>query len=194
MTADRTSATPAGKLILGVAALVHGCAIMPQLPDKPDELAHEPASTPRVVVRSVPPGDCLGAYSSYTLKEQRYWIRRVRAGHVETGMASWYGPGFHARKTASGEIFDMNQVSAAHKTLPLFSVVRVVNLNNNKEVTVRINDRGPFVGGRLIDLSYAAAQKIGMIDAGVVPVRVTVAKVPPKREPRTVAFGTRREE
>lgn len=90
----------------------------------------------------------------------------------EIGIASWYGPDFHQKKTANGEIFDMNLVSAAHKTLPLPSVVRVTNLSNGRSLIVRVNDRGPFVNDRLIDLSRKAAQLLGFIDKGTTKVRV----------------------
>lgn len=95
---------------------------------------------------------------------------------VETfeGTASWYGPEFHGKKTASGEVFDMTDLTAAHKELPLGTTCIVTNLRNNKSVTVRINDRGPFVKDRVIDLSYAAAKVVGMIDTGTAPVRVEV--------------------
>ena len=85
---------------------------------------------------------------------------------VETGMASWYGPPYHNRKAATGEIYDMHQLTAAHKTLPLNSIVRVTNVANGKSVIVRINDRGPFIGSRIIDLSYAAALKLDYIKQG----------------------------
>ena len=123
-------------------------------------------------------GECRGAYRSYMVRGQRYWVRGQPPGHSEKGLASWYGKPFHGRKTASGEIFDMHQLSAAHKTLPLFSIVKVTNLYNGREVTVRINDRGPFSGERLIDLSYAVAKKLDMVEAGVVPVKVTIAEMP----------------
>lgn len=90
------------------------------------------------------------------------------------GQASWYGPGFHGRYTASGEVFNQNAMTAAHRTLPFGTRVRVTNLNNNRQVTVRINDRGPFSRGRVIDLSAAAARAIGLQRAGVGPVRVEV--------------------
>ena len=90
------------------------------------------------------------------------------------GVASWYGEDFHGRKTANGEIFDMYELTAAHKTLPMGTTCVVTNLDNDKTVTVRINDRGPFVKDRIIDLSYAAAKVIGMIDTGTAPVRVEV--------------------
>jgi rare lipoprotein A len=87
-------------------------------------------------------------------------------------LASWYGEPFHGRLTANGETYDMYQVSAAHKTLPLGSRVRVTNRKNGKSLILRINDRGPFVRGRIIDLSYAGARDLGMVEDGVVPVRV----------------------
>jgi len=86
------------------------------------------------------------------------------------GLASWYGEKFHGRRTASGERFDMNALTAAHPSLPFGSRVRVRNLRNGREVEVRINDRGPFTGGRVIDLSRAAAQVLGLVQAGVGPV------------------------
>ncbi|MFQ5901602.1 MAG: septal ring lytic transglycosylase RlpA family protein [Thermodesulfobacteriota bacterium] len=92
------------------------------------------------------------------------------------GRASWYGKDFHGKRTANGEIYDMYKVSAAHKTLPLGTIVRVKNLDNAKTVVLKINDRGPFVKGRIIDLSYAAAKKIGMVEKGVTDVRLKVLK------------------
>lgn len=86
---------------------------------------------------------------------------------IARGLASWYGEGFHGRPTASGERFDLNALTAAHRTLPIGSRVRVRNLANGKEVVVRINDRGPHIGGRLIDLSRAAAAQIGLLASGV---------------------------
>lgn len=95
---------------------------------------------------------------------------------TERGMASWYGRDFHGRRTANGEIYNMYGNSAAHKTLPFGTVVSVENLDNGKTLTTRINDRGPFVRGRIIDLSYGAAKEIRMIGPGVARVRVTVLR------------------
>lgn len=97
-------------------------------------------------------------------------------GNIHTGLASWYGEDFHGKLTSNMEIYNMNDMTAAHKTLPFGTRVIVTNLNNNKSVTVRINDRGPFVEGRDIDLSYAAAKVLGMIGPGVVPVTIEVLK------------------
>ncbi|WP_156927010.1 septal ring lytic transglycosylase RlpA family protein [Azospirillum halopraeferens] len=98
---------------------------------------------------------------------------------IDTGIASWYGPGFHGRKTASGEVFDQNAMTAAHKTLPLGTRVRVVRIEDGRSVEVDINDRGPFIDGRVIDLSRRAAERLGMKEEGIVPVRVFVVGDPP---------------
>jgi rare lipoprotein A len=102
----------------------------------------------------------------------------VPIGHIETGIASWYGEPYHGRKTASGEIYDMNQRTAAHRTLPFGTWVEVTNLTNAKRVPVRITDRGPFVDGRIIDLSRAAATEIDMIGPGTARVRLKVIRAP----------------
>ena len=98
--------------------------------------------------------------------------------YTEEGNASWYGAPFHGRKASNGEVYDMNKLTAAHRTLPFDSIVRVTNLNNGKSTTVRITDRGPFVDNRIIDLSRAAAQEIESIGPGVVPVRIEVLSGP----------------
>jgi rare lipoprotein A len=97
----------------------------------------------------------------------------------ETGLASWYGVPYHGRRTSSGEVYDMYQVSAAHREIPLGSWVEVTNLTNARSLTVRINDRGPFIEGRIIDLSYAAASLLGVTGPGVVPVKVRLSQPPP---------------
>jgi rare lipoprotein A len=109
-----------------------------------------------------------GTRSSYATDQQR-------AGPSD-GKASYYADRYHGRTTANGERFDVNALTAAQKTLPFNTVVRVTNVNNGKSVTVRINDRGPFVAGRVIDLSPAAARKIDMIRDGVVPVKLDVVR------------------
>ena len=112
---------------------------------------------------------------------------------VEYGLASWYGADFHGRRTANGEIYDMYAMTAAHKTLPLGSRVRVTNRRNGRSVVVRINDRGPFVRGRIIDLSLAAARALDMEEEGVAPVRVEVLSLGDgayRREPRRAAAYT----
>jgi rare lipoprotein A len=109
---------------------------------------------------------------SYEVNGQRYYPLPSAYGFTQTGKASWYGNKFHGRATSSGELFDMNKKSAAHKTLPFGTYVKVVNLSNQKNTVVRINDRGPFIKGRVIDLSYAAAREIDLIRPGVDEVKI----------------------
>ena len=96
---------------------------------------------------------------------------------VQIGVASYYGSKFHKKRTANGEIFNMYKVSAAHKTLPLGTKVRVINLKNGRSLTMKINDRGPYVKGRVIDLSYKAAQKLGFVNQGTTKVRIEVLRL-----------------
>lgn len=98
----------------------------------------------------------------------------------ERGLASWYGHPYHGRRTSNGEVYDMHQLTAAHREIPLGSWVEVVNLNNGRSLTVRVNDRGPFVDGRIIDLSYASAQLLGVVGPGTAPVRVRLMQPPPQ--------------
>jgi rare lipoprotein A len=107
--------------------------------------------------------------------EGRWYAPREEPGYDRTGVASWYGEDFHAHRTANGEIYDMSRLSAAHPTLPLPSYAYVTNLANGRTVLVRINDRGPFVADRLIDLSHAAAEALGMTRRGLARVRVRYA-------------------
>lgn len=132
------------------------------------------SASPRVVAagEKVPKGT--GYYKvgkPYTIAGKTY-IPREDPKYSEVGMASWYGRDFHGRLTANGEIFDMNSLSAAHKTLPLPSYVRVTNLANDRSVIVRVNNRGPFVDNRLVDLSYHTAEVLGFAGKGLAKVRV----------------------
>ncbi len=113
-----------------------------------------------------------GNPESYVVFGQRYFVDFNATDFRQQGIASWYGTKFHGRKTSSGEVYDMYAMTAAHKTLPLPSYVRVKNLHNNKEVIVKVNDRGPFVDDRIIDLSYAAAQKLEIISNGTAKVEI----------------------
>jgi rare lipoprotein A len=103
-------------------------------------------------------------------------VQPARIGETETGLASWYGVPYHGRLSANGETYDMEKFTAAHRTLPFDTWVEVTNLVNNKHVDVRITDRGPFVNGRIIDLSLAAARELDMVAAGVVRVRIKVIR------------------
>lgn len=108
----------------------------------------------------------------YTIRGKTYYPLKSAHGFVEEGLASWYGPGFHGKKTANGERYNQYAMTAAHKILPLGTTVTVTNLTNRKSITVRINDRGPFVDDRVIDLSREGAERIGMIAKGTARVRV----------------------
>jgi rare lipoprotein A len=125
----------------------------------------------------------------YEVNGKRYYPLPDSHGFVQVGKASWYGKKFHGRPTSNGEIFDMNKKSAAHKTLPMNTLVKVINLSNMKHTVVRINDRGPFVKGRIIDMSYAAAKEMNLIGPGVADVKIValgreVGEVKSDRESR----------
>jgi rare lipoprotein A len=114
--------------------------------------------------------------------------------YVEEGVASWYGVPFHGRTASNGEIYDMNKPTAAHRTLPFGSIVRVTNLTNGQQTEVRITDRGPFIGGRVIDLSFAAARSINMVGPGIAKVRLELVSVPaPLTGDFTVQIGAYRD-
>ena len=125
---------------------------------------------PDVVVQTEPLHKT--ANLSYKVAGKRYQPTKKIESFSQTGKASWYGPGFHGKKTSSGERFDMNTLSAAHRTLPIPSYARVTNLSNGKSIVVRINDRGPFHGNRVMDLSKAAAKELGFIHTGTANVKV----------------------
>jgi rare lipoprotein A len=108
-------------------------------------------------------------------------------GHTEEGVASWYGHPYHGRAAANGEIYDMEKMTAAHRTLPFDTWVRVYDLDNNRTTEVRIIDRGPFIGGRIIDVSHAAARELAMIGPGVARVRIEVISAPPSVTPALFA-------
>ena len=111
---------------------------------------------------------------SYVIAGKRYYPTLAKVDDRFTGIASWYGPNFHAKKTSNGEVYDMYAMTAAHKTLPMNTMVKVDNLENGKSIIVRINDRGPFVSGRIIDLSNKAAHKVDMVKKGTAKVKLTV--------------------
>ncbi|MBW6512163.1 MAG: septal ring lytic transglycosylase RlpA family protein [Desulfuromonadaceae bacterium] len=113
-----------------------------------------------------------GHQKPYKVNGERYVPLLDHTGFVDEGRASWYGKDFHGKQTSNGETYDMHAMTAAHKTLPLGVFVRVKNLDNGKETVVRVNDRGPFVVGRIIDLSYAAARQLDVVGPGTAPVRI----------------------
>jgi rare lipoprotein A len=105
-------------------------------------------------------------------------VKPASIGETETGIASWYGLTYNGRRSANGEVFDMEKLTAAHRTFPFDTWIEVTNLENKKHIDVRITDRGPFVKGRIIDLSLAAAREIDMVEAGIVKVRIKVIRKP----------------
>ncbi len=115
----------------------------------------------------------------YKINGVTYYPMESADGYSEVGIASWYGPGFHGKLTANGETYNQKAMTAAHKTLPLPTLVKVENLENGKSVVVRVNDRGPYSKGRIIDLTEVAARRLGMIDKGTAKVRVSVLSEDP---------------
>ena len=157
-------------LCLAVALIVAGCTPR-YLRDGP------PADTLDVsliqpVVPKPEPLAAYGNHSPYEVMGERYEVLPSAQGYVEKGVASWYGTAFHGRLTSSGEPYDLYQLTAAHKTLPLPTYVEVKHLETGESIIVRVNDRGPFKPGRIIDLSWAAAVKLGIDQAGTAPVEV----------------------
>jgi rare lipoprotein A len=139
------------------------------LPSNPPDVNQIPDAVPRVEPRSP-----YGNPPFYMVAGRRYVVLPSSAGYVERGVASWYGTEFHGLRTSTGEAYDMFAMTAAHKTLPLPCYARVTNLSNGRSAVVRINDRGPFVDNRIIDLSYSAARKLDMIRNGTAFVQVEV--------------------
>jgi rare lipoprotein A len=147
-------------------------------PASPAETPPAPQSVPDMVPR-VEPRSRSGNPPFYDVLGKRYFVLSSSVGYAERGVASWYGPGFHKVRTSTGETYDMYAMTAAHKTLPLPAFVRVTNLQNGRSVVVRVNDRGPFVGNRIIDLSYTAAAKLDMLRNGTAMVEVRTVEAFP---------------
>ena len=159
---------------MSLAALLAGCATAPRqpapifkMPPLPRDLAAIPNAVPRFEPRAAH-----GNPLVYQVDGKRYYVLATAAGYEATGVASWYGPTFDGLRTSDGERYDMYAMTAAHKTLPLPCYVRVTNLSNGRSVVVKVNDRGPFVANRLIDLSYVAAAKLDMLATGTALVQV----------------------
>ncbi|HTE41253.1 MAG TPA: septal ring lytic transglycosylase RlpA family protein [Steroidobacteraceae bacterium] len=150
----------------------------PTIPDTvpthipPPDIGGIPDAVPQAVVRSR-----LGNPAFYEVFGKRYFVLPTSEGFIERGRASWYGPGFHKERTATGDPYDMYSMTAAHKTLPLPCYARVTNLSNGRSVIVYINDRGPFKEGRIVDLSYTAAAKLDMLKAGTAAVELQVISI-----------------
>lgn len=155
---------PLPLVLLAAVSLVSGCGGFPQrdgAPARTPDLSRIPDAVPRAEPKSK-----YGNPPSYVVFGKRYSTLSASDGYVERGVASWYGKKFHGRRTSSGETYDMYAMTAAHKSLPLPSYVSVTNLENRRQIIVRVNDRGPFHDNRLIDLSYVAAHKLGIIAKG----------------------------
>ncbi len=165
-----------GCLLLLAALLLSACSGPPPRP-----VGKVADAVPRAEPRSK-----RGNPHSYVVFGKRYYVMNSANGYAERGIASWYGPKFHGEMTSSGERYDMYAMTAAHKTLPLPAYVRVTHLGNGKSVVVRVNDRGPFVDGRIIDLSYAAATQLDMVGSGTAPVEVVVVGTGPEEPVRPI--------
>jgi rare lipoprotein A len=179
-------------LVVGILAL-SGCFSTPQrprptpIPRPPPGATPAPSATPSPAAPAAPPSQSLAVPDAvprfeprsqygnppfYDVFGKRYYVLPSSADYVEIGVASWYGPGFHEIRTSTREPYDMYGMTAAHKTLPSPAYVRVTNLQNGRSIVVRVNDRGPFVGNRIIDLSYVAAAKLDMLRNGTAMVEV----------------------
>lgn len=148
--------------------------------------------SPEEVVDATPKPDpilAVGNMSPYVIGGVTYEVLENYRGYSERGVASWYGAKFTGHETSNGEVYDVYQASAAHKSLPIPCFARVTNLENGKSIVVRVNDRGPFHAGRLIDLSYAAAVKLGYMEKGTAPVQVEVIDVAGVEDRRDASFG-----
>ncbi|MGH8475321.1 MAG: septal ring lytic transglycosylase RlpA family protein [Methylococcales bacterium] len=186
---NQTSLKQPGFILLLVFLVLNGCTstttitrksgptLRDGLPDHPIDVSGLPDAIPRSEPKSM-----LGNPSSYVVWGRRYYVMNDSKKFVQRGVASWYGSKFHGQKTSSGERYDMYAMTAAHRTLPIPSYVQVKNLKNGRAIVVRVNDRGPFHSKRIVDLSYSAAKKLGMVKSGtgyveirdLTPARATV--------------------
>ena len=156
---------------IALSALLSACGTLLEQGDGPPDTPFDVSN----IADAIPKAEPLSKYgnpNSYEIDGKRYYVLDSAAGYVKRGTASWYGKKFHGRLTSSGEPYDMYTMSAAHKTLPIPTYVKVTNLNNQRSAVVRVNDRGPFHDDRLIDLSYAAALKLGITGNGTARVEV----------------------
>ena len=154
--------------ILSTILMLSACAIRDGAPARFDK-------DPNQIRDAIPANEPLSRYGnpeSYTVMGETYHVMKSSQNFEQSGEASWYGTKFHGRKTSSGEPYDMYAMTAAHKTLPLPTYVEVTNKRNGRKAIVKVNDRGPFHPGRIIDLSYAAAQKLGVAGEGTAPVEI----------------------
>jgi len=174
----RALAAPLGlSVAIGLAACLHAptqpaaTPVPVPVPATPPVAVPPPGSVADAIPHSEPKSRS-GNPPFYDVFGKRYYVLSSSVGYWERGVASWYGPGFHQVRTSTGERYDMYAMTAAHKTLPLPAYVRVTNLQNGRSIVVRVNDRGPFVGNRIIDLSYSAAARLDMLRNGTAMVDI----------------------
>ena len=170
---------PVGLAAFGLA----GCLTTPAPPvsTNANPPLPPPAAAPPAAADTAPRAEPRSRHGNppfYDVFGKRYYVLSSSASYLERGVASWYGPGFHKERTSTGEPYDMYGMTAAHKTLPLPAYVRVTNLQNGRSVVVRVNDRGPFVNNRIIDLSYTAASRLDMLRNGTAMVEVRALDFP----------------
>jgi len=191
-------ATRTAACLTGLTVLLAACSSLPasregaERAPVPRSGAVPPPPNIDAIPDAVPKPEPRSAHGNppfYDVLGKRYFVLGTAANYVERGVASWYGPTFHGERTSNGESYDMYGMTAAHKTLPLPTYARVTNLRNGRSVVVRINDRGPFVANRLIDLSYTAAAKLDMLREGTTLVEVR-ALVPGQPDTLTRASET----
>ncbi len=171
--------------LLGLLLPISGCQLLlPSVPVEQD--GAPPGPPPRWFKAIIPQHEPLSRYgnpSSYSVRGQRYRVMHSARGYHARGLASWYGTKFHHKRTSSGEPYDMYALTAAHKTLPLPTYLRVKNLDNGRVTIVKVNDRGPFHSARILDLSYGSAVKLGLFPGGVAHVELDAIVI--GAEPKT---------
>lgn len=160
-------------LFASLAGVLAGCSTVPEQPVRApmNSVSNANLSSDEPIPRVESPSRS-GNPDTYVVFGRRYRVKETSAGHRETGVASWYGWDFHGRKTSSGPAFNMFDLTAAHKSLPIPTYVRVTHLENGRSIVVKVNDRGPFSGERILDLSYAAAARLDMLNQGTAKVEV----------------------
>jgi rare lipoprotein A len=168
-------------ILLFILSLLSGCAFFkpktepapsPPQPERVEVIPPEPPPPEQPPLIRRPGKRSPRKGKPYEVNGKTYYPLLSADGYEERGIASWYGPSFHGRKTSCGEIFDMYKISAAHKLLPMHTRIEVTNLENGKKLALRVNDRGPFVHGRVLDLSYAAAKELDIVEKGLARVLV----------------------
>jgi rare lipoprotein A len=188
ITAPRGGAVLVFGLVLSTAMLFSGCSS--QVARYAGDAAPQEPIDISGIQDAVPRNEPLSRYGnpvSYVVMGHRYYTLSNRNGYVERGIASWYGTKFHGQRTSSGEVYDLYQMTAAHKTLPLPTYAKVTNLKNGRSIIVKINDRGPFHPNRIIDLSYVAAAKLGILEHGTGLVEVEAINPSAPKKPMLAA-------